>query len=293
MPSKKAASNVGSKKKGRRPRAGPDEQASHGRGGAGRPLQDRGQGPAAKRPRGRGRGGSPSPSTAHAVTPLTSHAVMLEKVEDLEKLSVAQLKEFLRPRGVRLGGNQAELLQLARLYFSYPTLKPSSSLPIDERGASEINDQDSPFNDPSLTWQMVTKELKIPSQFSIEKITDYLRNNEVSLLCFPSAGNDSDEDDVQAGTQKPVVKGRKMYLSERLTHAEFAETGSHLYIRGNCEASMRKAVRYPGVALIASSGTVAFGECTCEAKEDGRCCHVACLLYLAEDVSLKQEPKIP
>ena len=83
-----------------------------------------------------------------------------------------------------------------------------------------------------------------------------------------------------------------MYISERLTLAEFAETESHLYIRGNCEASMRKAVRYPGVSIHLNNGIVGFGECTCEAKADGKCAHVACLLYLAEDVSLKQEPKI-
>ena len=52
-------------------------------------------------------------------SPPVSHELTVEKVEDLEKLTVPQLKDFLRPRGVRLGGNRAELLQLARLYFRY------------------------------------------------------------------------------------------------------------------------------------------------------------------------------
>ena len=109
---------------------------------------------------------------------------------------------------------------------------------MSESGAS--GGSDSAFKDSSLTWQAVTKDIKIPRQFSIETITDYLRNIEVQLVCGP--GNDSDSEDIRAGTKKPLVKGRQMYLSERLTLAEFAETPTHLYFRGNCEASMRKVM---------------------------------------------------
>ena len=57
------------------------------------------------------------PKKATTVPPPT-----VERVEDLEGLTVPQLKDFLRPRGVRLGGNRAELLQLARLYFRFEKL---------------------------------------------------------------------------------------------------------------------------------------------------------------------------
>ena len=43
----------------------------------------------------------------------------VESPEDLERLYVPQLVEFLKARGVRSTGNKAELLQLAKLYFRF------------------------------------------------------------------------------------------------------------------------------------------------------------------------------
>ena len=82
-----------------------------------------------------------------------------------------------------------------------------------------------------------------------------------------------------------------MYVSERLSLVEYAATSTHLYLRANCDASMRKELRYPCVA-IKLNGEIDFGRCTCQARVDQRCTHVACLLYLAEDLALEQEPKI-
>ena len=117
-------------------------------------------------------------------------------------------------------------------------------------------------------------------------ITSHLSSIEVSLL-FPDGGAFS----VDAGTAKPVVKGRQMYVSQRLTLVEYASTSTHLYFRANCDASMRDRVLYPGVALT-NEGEVDYARCSCEARADQRCAHVACLLYLMEDLALKQEPKI-
>ena len=47
-----------------------------------------------------------------------------------------------------------------------------------------------------------------------------------------------------------------------------------------------------GVSINLVDGEVDFGACTCEARADQRCAHVACLLYMIEDLSLDQEPKI-
>jgi hypothetical protein len=53
----------------------------------------------------------------------------------------------------------------------------------------------------------------------MDSIVSYLSAISVSLV----AANDSDEELVDAGTQKPVAKGRKMYRSEKLTLCELSE----------------------------------------------------------------------
>ena len=82
-----------------------------------------------------------------------------------------------------------------------------------------------------------------------------------------------------------------MYVSERLQHVEYANSSTHLYLRANCDASMKKEVRFPCIA-IKLNGRIEFGKCSCPAGIDQRCTHIACLLYLAEDIALNQEPKI-
>ena len=49
--------------------------------------------------------------------------------------------------------------------------------------------------------------------------------------------------------------------------------------------------RYPCVAL-SKDGNIVITRCTCVASSDGRCCHVAALLYLVEDLSMNNEPRI-
>ena len=89
-----------------------------------------------------------------------------------------------------------------------------------------------------------------------------------------------------------IPQGRQMYVSERLMFAECSSTDEHIYFRANCAASMNKEDRFPCIAIKKDNGEIAFGECSCQAKADSRCAHIACLLYMIEDISLKQEPKI-
>lgn len=70
--------------------------------------------------------------------------------------------------------------------------------------------------------------------------------------------------EVEAGTEKPSVKGRRMYVSEKLTMVEVAICGGQVLLRANCEASLRKSCRYPGVA-ISQEGSVLKGKCNCPA----------------------------
>ena len=85
-----------------------------------------------------------------------------------------------------------------------------------------------------------------------------------------------------------------MYLSERMSLAEFAYSDGNgmLLLRGNCAASYKGEMHYPKVA-ISGDGVILGGHCTCKARADSRCTHIATLLYLAEDLSLGMPPKVP
>ena len=98
---------------------------------------------------------------------------------------------------------------------------------------------------------------------------------------------------VDSGTQKPGVKGRRMYQSFKLQMAEFGmNTRKDLIFRANCDASLKKQeLRYPRV-VISPQGAILEATCVCPANADGRCAHVATLLYLIEDVSYKNTPKL-
>jgi hypothetical protein len=58
--------------------------------------------------------------------------------DDLTKLTVAQLKAFLKARGVRQTGKKAELLQLAQLYFTTPTV---ATLPTGQNNLDLFKDE--------------------------------------------------------------------------------------------------------------------------------------------------------
>jgi hypothetical protein len=123
----------------------------------------------------------------------------------------------------------------------------------------------------------------------MDSIVSYLSAINISLV----ATNISDDELVDAGTQKRVAKGRKMYISEKMTHCKVSEKSSGTFLFGsNCEASMKKQLcRHPQVA-INKLGHVEKARCNCEASADEQCCHVACLLYLIEDLLFGAAPKI-
>ena len=50
--------------------------------------------------------------------------------------------------------------------------------------------------------------------------------------------------------------------------------------------------RFPGVAIEVETGEIYSTKCTCVQRLAGRCKHVACLLYLLEEVSLQMKPKL-
>ena len=50
--------------------------------------------------------------------------------------------------------------------------------------------------------------------------------------------------------------------------------------------------RFPGVAIRLDTASVYSTKCTCIQRLAGRCKHIACLLYLLEEVGQGEKPKL-
>jgi hypothetical protein len=164
---------------------------------------------------------------------------MIRDMSNLDKFTVVQLKSFLKVRNVRSSGKKAVLLDLAKLYFDSPVI---SQFKKTERCTL--------FSEPTLLWQEVTAgaKLDLPG-FSIVTISSYLSTLPVTMTrAFLDEGEGADEE-VEAGTEKPAAKGRRMYCSEKMTYAEWCSKDGQTFFRGNCDASLRKACRYPAVGV--------------------------------------------
>ena len=140
------------------------------------------------------------------------------------------LQTFLRIRGKPVSGNKPQLFSRVLLYLD--TTAQRDPVPDDERGENELS---ALRENQNLNWQNVVDLSKsdIPEPFSISTITNYLS----SLFSNDCFGDDSDDNEnpVNAGTKKPVVKGRLMYLSDKIHLAQFCLSNGSVIFRAEVE----------------------------------------------------------
>jgi hypothetical protein len=77
----------------------------------------------------------------------------VSKIEDLTTLTVPKLKGFLKERNIPGNGTKAELLQLARLYFSRPVVRVDAS----DQGAG----QGGPLQSAGSQWKIISNDSKV------------------------------------------------------------------------------------------------------------------------------------
>ena len=199
---------------------------------------------------------------------------------EFSELIISELKAFLRTRGKKCSGNRQELLRLCNLYKNEKVvdLRPSA---LEE----DLNDQRRCFDDTNLEWKDVLgSKISVSTSFSIDKINTFLTK---SLIM---AGSNTINTD--AGTLKPAKKGRMLYCSEKVQLCQVSSSmAGYLLFRCQMEASMKNKLRFTFVQL-SKAGDIVLTRCDCEQNADGRCSHVACLLYLIEDLSLHVAPRI-
>jgi hypothetical protein len=153
---------------------------------------------------------------------------------NLNSWKVTELKDFLRQRGRQLTGNKATLIGLVKLYSA----EHADIRIIDEAQEcskvleKKLDDHRKLFDVSSLVWKDV-QEIKtsdIPSDFDSLKINKFL----TTLVLHVG------DDIIDAGTQKPAKKGRRMYSSKKIQLCEFATNTTQLLFRATMEASMAR-----------------------------------------------------
>ena len=124
--------------------------------------------------------------------------------DELEHFNKCQLLSFLKSRG-----NKDILLKVAKLVANRPVITVTS----DHTTSLTINSV--------LEWKNAATEVApIPKGFNLETLTNYLREIPCNLAM------QDEEELVYSGTQKPVLKGRKMYQSMKLQMAQFGVAGT-------------------------------------------------------------------
>ena len=196
---------------------------------------------------------------------------------DFSALVVSELKAFLRARGKKCSGSKTELIRLCNLFKDEKVLDSNPSAL-----EKDLVEQRKCFDEQGLDWQDISRSMvKVSGNFSLETINAFLTK---SVLLTGG-------DNMDVGTQKPARKGRLLYLSEKIQLCQVSSSNESIFFRCQMEASMKNKLRFPCVQL-SSSGHIVLTRCDCEQNADGRCSHIACLLYLIEDFSLGVSPRM-
>jgi hypothetical protein len=204
-----------------------------------------------------------------------------------EKWTVLLLKAFLQARNRKASGNKAQLLERALLYVDEDEV--SSNLTPAE---VLLNEKRKIFEDSKIQWSNVISpaKIKLPDGFA-----DAFDRNVINTFltsttyCFGSTG---EEEAVSSGTAKPARKGRQLYASNKIQFCEVGNSDGMILFRCTMAASLKKEFRYACVAIKKSDGQIIISKCNCPQQADGKCSHVAALLYLVEDISLGADPSM-
>ena len=197
---------------------------------------------------------------------------------DFRKLTKVKLQDFLRKRGRSVTGSKAELVQLCEVYKDEPL---ATAFQAEE---SKLEEDRRVFSESNLSWASIkTIKPRCFPKYALKAVEDFLIS---SLVVF------EDGDEIDAGTNKPSIRGRRLYASYRFQLVEVATKDDWYLFRSVSGASLKSNEdRRPCVALD-RDGSIKVTQCTCQQQADGKCSRVAGLLYLLDDYFLGIEPRI-
>ena len=131
--------------------------------------------------------------------------------------------------------NKDDLSNLFKHHVNRERVQPSGE-PIDlDSVEKDLEEKRRLFDSSALVWSNDISKISVPKDFTLNKIDKFLTSITILL----------DDEQIHAGTEKPAVKGRRLYLSEKIQYFEFTlqKNPDLLLTRCNMEASMKSVFR--------------------------------------------------
>ena len=217
--------------------------------------------------------------------------------ENPEDCTMTLLKRWLECHGLKKTGKRLELIERVKQAMSvgqpvdlkvdggkwYLAKKekilsqagPSTGRPTFESEVPVI---------PSVGWRPFPSQ-NIPAHFNQGHIYYYvIESNSTDGICDESGSDDDSQGDGFTTTAKPLRKGQMLVKSKFIDNVQDNKRGGNYFLRAEVHHSMvKERPLQVSISMSSLSGSINAAQCNCKASTDGRCQHIAALLYYLLD----------
>ena len=153
---------------------------------------------------------------------------------EVDSMTKNQLLFWIRKfKTVPVTGNKKELSDRLKALVNREIVNPAQNFDLNlSHISADFEEKRKLFDLTELLWSSDVSAAQIPSNFNLGTINSFLTSITVVY----------NDEELAAGTEKPAVKGRKMYASSKIQLCEFSQKDSFLLFRCNMEASMKSSV---------------------------------------------------
>ncbi|KAK3921527.1 Myocardin-related transcription factor A [Frankliniella fusca] len=215
------------------------------------------------------------------------------------RLTKDQLQQWLRCRGLTVGGTKSELIErfLKRsankklCHILDPGFENGKWLELKRQKllrAANVNVPQKPIL-PVTGWMSFPSN-DIPTMFNEGHIMHYIVESTPAVLpsFIPRSHEEGDEEDdddedtdPREGSIEAFRRGKRFVKSKFVLNVKDRSDKNYYYLKGEVRASMKLEIRNVTATLSAGSGAVLDATCTCKARALGRCAHISALLLYA------------
>ena len=153
---------------------------------------------------------------------------------EIEAMNKNELLSNLRTYGAKgiNALNKPELIERLKKLVNREIDFPSESKVNVDSKFQAILQKRTIFDKAGLVWSPECDSHSIPTGFSIMKIHNFLTEDSVLI----------GDEELDAGTEKPAIKGRQLYLSAKIQFWEYCKDNDLHLFRANISASMKQEV---------------------------------------------------
>ena len=153
---------------------------------------------------------------------------------EIDSFNKNQILHWLRKLGKPTTGNKPELLERLKVFTNLEKNVPNPDIDLNLVPVSDnIEEQRKIFDSSSINWSDDLSKIAIPSGFGLDVIQDFLTS--LTVLHRDEA--------LAVGTEKPAIKGRRLYLSSKIQFCECGLKDTAVVFRCNIEASLKSEFR--------------------------------------------------